>query len=119
MSELTKPEARERADELEIEYTSKTPVSELRELIAAKEAELAEAEKPAEEPEAPADAEPENTEPEVPADTEEASGELLKKIEGSEVISVVKEGNRYQVQAANGCGYTLPESEYETLLKSQ
>lgn len=113
MTKLTKTEARERADELEIEYTSKTSVAELRDLIAA-------AETPVETPEEESKSEAKEV---VEAPVEEAKEEEVKEetpsdqpttIEGSPIISVEKVGEYYKVQTANAV-YTLPEAEYNAL----
>jgi len=115
MSELKKPAARDRCDELEIEYTSKTSVTELRDLIAAKEAELAAAEAPAEAPEeAPAVEETPEDEEVEPTEDDDIEENLPTKIEGQKILSVAKEGNYVLVKTAT-CGYKLLEKEYKAL----
>ncbi len=126
MSEkLTKSEAREKADELGIEYTSQTPVSELRKLIEAEELpepsapevpevpEETEKEAPVEEAKEEAPAKPAELVEEAPVEKPIVIGG--KKIEGSKILSIEKVGNLYQIKAENGNGYTLPESEYKAL----
>jgi len=108
-----KPALLEKCEELGIETKSADSVADLKAKIAEKEGAPVEEEAPIEE--APAE-ELDALEEEAPAEEEpEDLGELPKKIEGSDILSINKVGDLYQIQAANGCGYTLAEAEYKAL----